>query len=119
MSAGRVRFASRGHVLVAHLAGEIDLSNAERLGVEVAEAAPQDAQCVVLDLAEVEHIDSYGIFVIHGLRQRLREHQTTLVLVIPHKARIRRAVELVRLADVIPVKEALDDALRAIGEHQP
>ena len=115
MSEGTVRFDTRGDVLVAHMAGEIDLSNAEGLGVEIAEATPHGTERVVLDLAEVEHIDSYGIFVIHGLRQRLSEHQTMLVLVVPRDGQIRRTFELVRIHDFMPVKEALEDALHATG----
>jgi anti-anti-sigma factor len=115
MSEGSVRTEPRGAVMVAHMAGEIDLSNAERLGTDIAEAALPETQCVVLDLTEVEHIDSYGIFVIHGLRQRLRERQTTLVLVVPKDGRIRRALELARIQDLIPVKEQLQDALHALG----
>jgi anti-anti-sigma factor len=96
------------------MAGEIDLSNAERLGVQIAEASPPEAQRVVLDLTDVEHIDSYGIFVLHGLRQRLREQQTKMILVIPKDARIRRAVELVGIDAVMPVKTDLEDALHAL-----
>jgi anti-anti-sigma factor len=114
MSDGTVRFDARGHMLVAHLAGEIDLSNAERLGVEIAEATPPDADRVVLDLTGVEHIDSYGIFVIYGLRQRLREHETPLILVVPREGRIHRALDLVGVHDVMPVKEELEDALHAL-----
>jgi anti-anti-sigma factor len=112
MSEGTVRFDARGDVLVARMAGEIDLSNAENLGVEIAKAAAPDAQHVVLDLTEVEHIDSYGIFVLHGLRQRLREHHATLILVIPKDGRIRRTIEMVRIGDFMPVKEELADALQ-------
>ena len=54
--------------------------------------------------------------MIHGLRQRLREDQKTLVLVVPKQARIRRAIELVGIAEVIPVREDLAQALRAKGE---
>jgi anti-anti-sigma factor len=115
MSEGRVGFDAQGHVLVARMAGEIDLSNAERLGGEIAEATPQATERVVLDLSEVEHIDSYGIFVIYGLRERLREHETHLVLVIPKDGRIRRAVELVGVHDFMPVEEELEDALQARG----
>jgi anti-sigma B factor antagonist len=115
MSEGTVRFDTHGNVLVAHLAGEIDLSNAERLGIQIAEASPDSTQPVVLDLTEVEHIDSYGIVVIYGLRQRLREHETPLVLVIPKDARIRRALELVGVHDLMPVKEELEAALHALG----
>jgi anti-anti-sigma factor len=115
MSDGRVSFEPKGHLLVARMAGEIDLSNAEQLGVTIADATPPDAQGVALDLTDVEHIDSYGIFVIHGLRQRLREHQATLVLVIPRNGRIHRAMELVGIHEFIPVKESLEDALHAFS----
>jgi len=115
MSEGTVRSDMRGNVLVARMAGEIDLSNAEPLGVEIADATPPGAERVVLDLTEVEHIDSYGIFVIHGLRQRLRERETTLVLVIPKDGRIRRALELVRIHESMPVEEELEDALHPPG----
>lgn len=64
MSEGRVRFDPRGRVFVARMMGEIDLSNAEQLGVEVAEATPPDAQHVVLDLTDVEHLDRYAISCI-------------------------------------------------------
>ena len=116
MSDGAVRFDPPGDVLIAHLSGEIDLSNAEELGLRVATTTPPDALGVVLDLSEVEYIDSYGIFVIHGLRQRLSENQQTLVLVDPKDGLMRRAIELVGLADVLPINEELQDAVRAVSQ---
>jgi anti-sigma B factor antagonist len=116
MSAGAVRCDARGRVLVARMSGEIDLSNAEQLGLQVAEAAPHDARGVVLDLGGVEYIDSYGIFVIHGLRQRLDEKQQRLVLVVPPDGLIRRAIELVGLAEAIPIKPELEAALQLVGQ---
>jgi anti-sigma B factor antagonist len=114
MSGGTVSFATLPNILIARMSGEVDLSNAEQLGVEIVETTPDDARAVVLDLTEVEHLDSYGIFVIHGLRERLRDRQQALVLIVPSDARIRRAIELVRIGDVIPVHESLDLALRAL-----
>lgn len=116
MSEGTVSFATRGHIFVARLSGEIDMSNAEQLGVEVAEATPENVRGVVLDLTQVEHLDSYGIFVIHGLRQRLGERQQRLVLIVPTHGRIRRAIELVGITDVIPTKETLEEAVSEFGQ---
>ena len=116
MSAGAVRFDTQADVLIARMSGEIDLSNAEELGVRVAETAPHDAPGVVLDLSEVEYIDSYGIFVIHGLRQRLAERRQPLVLVVPPDGLIRRAVELVGLGEAMPIKQELRAALHVIDE---
>jgi anti-anti-sigma factor len=116
MSAGTVRFIAQGDALVALMGGEIDLSNAEQLGLQVAEAAPHDARGVVLDLGAVEYIDSYGIFVIHGLRQRLEENQQKLVLVVPTEGLIRRAIDLMGLAEAIPVRAELETALQALDQ---
>lgn len=115
MSDGSLRIEPHGTVLVARMVGEIDLSNAERLRGDIAEATSPGVRHVVLDLTEVAHMDSYGIFVIHGLRQRLRDHETGLVLIIPKDGRVRRTIELARVPDVIPVKETLEDALSAFG----
>jgi anti-sigma B factor antagonist len=115
MSAGEVRCEPRGDVLVAYMSGEIDLSNAERLGVQVAEAAPPDASGVVLDLSGVEYIDSYGVFVIHGLRQRLGDQQQKLALVVAKDGLIRRAIELMGLAEAMPVTDELQAALQVVG----
>lgn len=116
MSAGAVRFDTGENVLVANMSGEIDLSNAEQLGIQVAEACPQAVRGVVLDLSGVKYIDSYGIFVIHGLRQRLAEQEQTLVLVVPKDGLIRRAIELVGLAEAMPVKEELQAALQVVAQ---
>jgi anti-sigma B factor antagonist len=115
MSAGVVHCELRSNLVIASMSGEIDLSNAEQLGVQVAEAASPDAVGVVLDLTTVEYIDSYGIFVIHGLRQRLGEHQQKLVLVVPKDGVIRRAIDLVGLAEAVPVREELEEALLEAG----
>lgn len=119
MTVGAVRFARRGSLVVASMRGEIDLSNGERLGLAVAEATPSDARGVVLDLGEVEFIDSYGIFVIAGLRQRLREHEQTLVLVVPKEGLIRRTIDMVGIASFVPVEEDVGGAVRALGQSEP
>ena len=41
-----------GAVLVAHITGEIDLSNVEDIRTELVEAVEHDTECLVLDLTE-------------------------------------------------------------------
>jgi hypothetical protein len=56
--------------------------------------------------------------VIHGLRQRLAEHQQTLVLVVPKDGLIRRAVELVGIAEAMPVTEELEAGLQVVAQSR-
>jgi anti-anti-sigma factor len=111
---GDVRTELRDDVFVARMLGEIDLSNAEQLGVKTVQAAPASATGVVLDLSQVQYIDSYGIFVIHGMRQRLRERGQPLILVVPKDGRIHRTFDVAGITNGVPVVETLEDALRTI-----
>ena len=59
---------TRGPVLVARLRGEVDMSNAGQLRDELNAATRNDALGLVLDLSEVEYLDSAGIHLIYRLR---------------------------------------------------
>ena len=72
MSDADVRFTASGPVVVAHVSGELDMSNASDLASSMAGAATNDLLGLVLDLSEVEYMDSAGIHMIFTLRESLR-----------------------------------------------
>jgi anti-anti-sigma factor len=115
-SLGDARCAMRGNVLIARMSGEIDLSNAEKIGDKVAQAIPDHALDVVLDLTNVGYLDSAGIYVIHGLRQRLEDRGQSLMLVLPKPGQVRRTLEIVQVTRQIPIAPTVADALRTLGQ---
>lgn len=64
----------RGEVVVARLTGELDIAGAARTGERIAEAVPTGAPGLVVDLMELEFIDSSGIAMLFGLAQIGRTH---------------------------------------------
>jgi anti-anti-sigma factor len=94
MSLGDVQISHAPGAIVARLVGEIDMSNADDLGASVIGATPNGARGVVLDLSEVEYLDSAGIYVIHGMRASLQARGQNLVLVVPPRSPVHDALRL-------------------------
>jgi anti-anti-sigma factor len=106
-----VRFSDRGTAVVARVTGEIDLSNADDIGAAIALEVTNRARVLVLDLAEVEYLDSAGMRLIFRLQERLRARSQTLRLVIPAASAIHDALRLAGVSGVVEVLETVDEAL--------
>src|SRR5215212_4250965 len=78
-----VRAERDGDLVVAAIAGEVDPSNARGLGRELTARVPNDAMGVVLDLTEVEYLDSSGVQMVFELAERLEARQQRLAVVVP------------------------------------
>jgi anti-sigma B factor antagonist len=114
VSLADVQITNAPGALVAHLTGEVDMSNAEEIGAAVIGATPGDARGVVLDLSAVEYLDSAGIYVIHGMRASLQARGQSLVLVIPPDSPVHDALRLSGADRPGELVEELDAALRAL-----
>ena len=100
-----------GSAIVARIAGEVDLSNARSLELEIAAAVSNDAEALVLDLSETTYLDSAGIRLVFGLADAVRRRGQELRLVVPETSPVRRILELSCVQDVAPFSAAVADAL--------
>jgi anti-anti-sigma factor len=116
MTLADVQITFAPNALVAHVSGEIDMSNAEEMGATVIGATPPDAQGVVLDLSRVDYLDSAGIYVIYGMRSSLQARGQTLILVIPPRSPVHDAIRLSGAEHPGEVVEAVEEALRVLDE---
>lgn len=101
-----------GKATVVHVAGRLDLTAADRLRQEVHELAESGCQHVVVDLEDVEFIDSSGLGAIVGALKLLRKGGGNLSVAALNS----QALEVMRLTTldrVIPVFGTVDEALRA------
>jgi anti-sigma B factor antagonist len=112
---GDVTFERANGVLVARLTGELDMSNAEDIGSAVLEATSKDAVGVILDLSAVEYLDSAGIYVVFGMRSRLRARGQSLRLNVSVGSPVDDAL---RLAGVQSHVDVVDTVERGIEEMQ-
>ena len=104
-----------GDVVVAHVAGEVDLSNAESVTERLVDAVPNTASALVLDMSGTDYLDSSGVRMIFELAQRLRNRNQDLGLVVPEAANIRRVLILTEVERVVPMSTSIE---AAAGEHQ-
>jgi anti-anti-sigma factor len=105
-----VRFDLVGSTRVAHLEGEIDLSNAWSLSQALVESVSNQEFRLVVDLTDVTYLDSVGIRILFDLARRLDGHDQRLVIVVPSGALIRRSLEVSGLAGTMDLVETIQEA---------
>ena len=103
-----------GEVRVAHLRGELDLSNAADIADALAAAAEDADLGIVVDMAGLRHLDSAGIRLVFDLRRRLGHRRQYLALAVPREARIRKTLEMAAVGQTVPVEASIDEAMAAV-----
>jgi len=114
MSLADVQITLMPNALVAHVTGEVDMSNAEEMGATVIGATPNEAQGVVLDLSRVDYLDSAGIYVIYGMRSSLQARGQSLILVIPPSSPVHDSLRLAGAERPGEVADTVEEALLVI-----
>jgi anti-anti-sigma factor len=101
----------RDSAVVAHLSGEVDMTNAAFVRDELLAAVPNDALTLIVDLAGCRYLDSAAIEVIFDLARRLARRRQELRLVVPEGSPLGRVLTLTDVNSVAPVHASLDSAL--------
>jgi anti-sigma B factor antagonist len=94
--------------VVVRLAGEIDLYNAAEVGAALEQAGESGPARVVVDLAQVDFVDSTALGTLIEARKRL--DSARLVLAAPGRD-VRRALEVAGLLVHFDVHDTVDAAL--------
>jgi anti-anti-sigma factor len=110
-SPAEIAVERRGGNVVAHVNGEIDMTNAAYLREQLLESTPNDALALVIDITGCRYLDSAAIEVLFDLSRRLERRRQELRLVMPQSSPLKRVIELTEIASAAPVYESLDAAL--------
>jgi anti-anti-sigma factor len=94
--------------VVITLGGELDLYNAEEVRTALREAIASQPQRVVIDMSEVEFVDSTALSVLIEARSQLGRND--LLLAGP-QLETRRTLQVSGLDRHLPVHDSVDDAL--------
>ena len=94
-----------GTVPVLALSGDLDLAGAAILERALAGAEAADPRAVVVDLRDVDFMDSSGLRIVIVAAQRAEEDARRFALV-PGKAQVMRVFEITRMAERL---EFIDD----------
>ena len=111
----RVQLEERGDVVVAHLAGELDIASAPGARQTIEAAVSRDMRALVVDCSELSFMDSSGLAMLFSLARRLGSRRQQLHVVAPGGAAVARVLDLVEFRKAAPLYPALDEALAALG----
>jgi len=112
-----VSVETEDRALVAHLSGEIDMSNIDSVRNALAEAISNEALRAVVDLSGTSYLDSAGINFFLELRERLRVRGQELRLVVPDPSPVRAALSYAGVIGPLSVNLTVPDALGAPDER--
>ena len=99
---------AHGAATVIHLGGELDLYNADELRAALSQAIDGGAPRLVIDMAEVEFVDSTALGVMIEARSKLGSDG--LRLAAP-QLETRRTLQVSGLDRHLPVHDSIEDAL--------
>jgi len=105
----------RGDVVVASLTGELDIAGAGRTGERIMDAVPTSAVGLVVDLMELEFMDSSGIAMLFALARRLGSRRQRLSVAAPPDGPVWRVLEIVEFERAAPVHTGVDAAVRELA----
>ena len=98
---------------VAHLKGELDMTNCTYVREELTRAIPNEGRGLIADLSRALYLDSAAIEMLFEMARRLGRRRQRLRVVLPAASPLRRVLDLTDVQAVAPVHETLDEALAA------
>jgi anti-anti-sigma factor len=105
----QVEVRREGSAAVIAISGELDLASGPRLEVELA-ALDAGVRLVVVDLRNLEFMDSTGLSIIVRAHQRLAEQDCELSLV-RGSPQVQRLLDLTGVAERVRLVEAPEELL--------
>lgn len=100
----------RGAALIFRLRGSLDIATSPTLRAALVDATEHDAKEIVVDLSQLEFLDSTGLGALIGAHRRSAERGGALRLVV-RDGPIARLLNITGLIRVLAVYHDLDAAL--------
>jgi anti-sigma B factor antagonist len=97
---------------IVSVGGEIDVYTAPKLRDKISELVASGAYDIVIDMQQVEFLDSTGLGVLVGGLKKVRAHDGSLRLVC-NQDRLLKIFRITGLAKVFVIHETADEALAA------
>lgn len=106
----RVEVNREGDAIVLAIAGELDLSSSPALEDEIAKAIQTDATSLVIDLRELEFVDSTGLGVLVKANQLATDAGREFGLV-RGGPQVERLLDLTGLADRLTIANTPEELI--------
>ncbi len=105
-----------GNIPVIELQGEVDVYTAPQLKQQMIALLDGGAADIIVDLTQVEYLDSTALGVLIGGLKRLREKNGNLLLVCPNQ-RVRRVFEITGLDKIFDIYNSESEISAMAGKE--
>ena len=106
----RVEVRNHGRAAVIAVSGELDLASSPALQEELDRLASSDAELLIIDLRELDFMDSTGLSVLVRAHQRAEEQGRRLAMV-KGPQQVQRLLSLTGVADRMTVVDRPEELL--------
>jgi anti-sigma B factor antagonist len=104
---------SSDNVVLADVAGEVDMANCNDLRHDLYTAVDAAARALVLDVSRLDYVDSSGIGVIFDVSKMLAKRRQRLFVVVGVAGQPKRTLALSGLPQVADVFDERESAMNA------
>lgn len=105
-----IKSEHNGDAIVFRLRGSLDLATSPSVRAALVEAADKDRHDIIVDLTQLEFLDSTGLGALIGAHRRAAEHGGRVRLIV-QDGPIARLLNITGLMRVFAVYATLDAAL--------
>ena len=109
----KIDIGEKNGVVLLKLDGEVDVYTAPKLKSRLVDLVDQGKFKIVVDLEEVDFMDSSGLGVLVGGLKRVRSHDGAIALVCTQE-NILKIFRITGLVKVFPIFENQDQAVQSI-----
>lgn len=99
--------------VVVALPAEIDVTNSGQVHEQLLEAMAPGVDTVIADLMATVFCDSSGVHAIMSAYESAMARNVSLRLAVSSSTSVRRVLQLIGVARLVPVHESLQEALAA------
>ena len=110
----QIALKQHGDIVVAHVGGEIDISNVQPARREISDGVPESARGLVVDLTDTVHLDSSGVYLLFELAKQLESRRKPICVVAPPTAPSTRVLFITGFDKVMPFTDTLEEGLARV-----
>jgi anti-anti-sigma factor len=115
MEIAELHIVSSGDVVVATVAGEIDMSNSGDIRASLERRLSNAHVGLVIDLTGATYIDSAGVQLLYRLAKQLESRGQRLSLVVPPGSMAEQTLRYAAVLSTLTILPTLHDARAAVG----
>lgn len=118
MSELRIATESRDDVLIATLAGDIDIVNHAEVSASLLTAALDGGPLLVTDLNSVNYVDSNGVRMLFALARELAHSRIGWAVALLDDSPLQRLFKVTAFDEVTPILPSIEEAVDVLRDRR-